>query len=271
MGIVNVTPDSFSDGGALGSMQAVVDRVGQMMAEGADVVDVGGESTRPQAEPVDAAEELDRVLPVIEKVRGAFPSLPLSIDTYKSAVARAAIRAGADLVNDIWGCAHGLAAEERSAAGLPRSEMAETVAALRCPIILMHNRPNRDYQDFWEDFLGDLRFSLSLAQRAGIPKGQIWIDPGFGFAKNPEQNLEALKRLERGVALGFPVLLGTSRKSTIGLVLGAPVNDRQDGTAATLVWGIQQGCAMVRVHDVAAARRTIRMADAIKAGLAWKP
>ena len=271
MGIVNVTPDSFSDGGKAASPQAAVDRVGQLAAEGADMIDLGGESTRPQAQPVGAAEELERVMPVVVGVRKAFPALPLSIDTYKAAVASAAINAGADVVNDIWGCLHGQTMEQRAKRAAVRSEMAETVAALRCPVILMHNRPERRYRDFWEDFLSDLRLSLAVARAAGIPVGQIWLDLGFGFAKSPEQNLEALKRLERVVALGHPVLLGTSRKSTIGLVLGAAVADRDEGTAATLGWGIQQGCAMVRVHDVASARRTVRMADAIKAGLTWKP
>jgi dihydropteroate synthase len=154
--------------------------------------------------------------------------------------------------------------------GLPRSSMAEAVAALRCPVILMHNRPDRNYVDFWSDLLLDLRLSLAVAQAAGVPSPQIWIDPGFGFAKNPAQNLEMLKHLDRVVALGHPVLLGTSRKSTIGLVLDAPASDRLEGTAATVVWGIQQGCAMVRVHDVAGMLRFVRMADAIKAGLDWK-
>jgi len=149
--------------------------------------------------------------------------------------------------------------------------MAAAVAALGCPFILMHNRPDRDYGDFWADVRADLRLSLAVARAAGVPAHQIWIDPGFGFAKNPPHNLEILKHLDRIVALGPPVLLGTSRKSTIGLVLGAPVDDRLDGTGATLVWGIQQGCRMVRVHDVAPMMRYVRMADAIRSGLAWQP
>jgi len=280
MGVLNVTPDSFSDGGQLLSTQAVVDRAGAMLAEGADVLDLGGESTRPGGAPLSAVEECDRVLPALVAVRRAFPSAPLSIDTYKAEVAAAAVQAGADIVNDIWGCLHGWTADERHAAeslqrgespaSRPPSPMAGTVAALNCPVVLMHNRPDRNYGDFWTDLMLDLRLSLAVAQTAGIPDHQIWLDPGFGFGKNPPHNLEALKHLDRIVALGHPVLLGTSRKSTIGIVLGVPVNDRLDGTGATIVWGIRQGCHMVRVHDVAAMLRFVRMTDAIRAGIAWE-
>jgi len=282
MGVLNVTPDSFSDGGRLLSPQAVVDLAGAMIAEGADVLDLGGESTRPGGAPVSAAEECERVLPALQALRRAFPGAPVSIDTYKATVAAAAVRAGADIVNDVWGCLHGWTADERryasesmqrgeSPASWRHSPMVETMAALRCPVILMHNRPDRDYGDFWTDLMLDLRLSLAVARTAGVQDNQIWLDPGFGFAKSPLHNLEVLKRLDRIVALGRPVLLGTSRKSTIGLVLGAPVDDRLDGTAATIVWGIQQGCQMVRVHDVAAMLRFVRVADAIRAGLDWEP
>jgi dihydropteroate synthase len=278
MGVLNVTPDSFSDGGQLTSVQAVVDRAGTMLTAGADVLDVGGESTRPGAAPVSAAEECDRVLPALMALRRAFPEAALSIDTYKAVVAEAAVRAGADIVNDIWGGLQGVTAAERqrliavvqAGTAVPPSPMTQAVAALRCPVILMHNRPDRDYDDFWADLLADLRLSLAVARAADVLAHQIWLDPGFGFAKNPPHNLEVLKHLDRVVALGQPVLLGTSRKSTVGLVLGAPVGERLDGTGATLVWGIQQGCQMVRVHDVAPMMRFVRMADAIKAGLAWK-
>jgi dihydropteroate synthase len=282
MGVLNVTPDSFSDGGELPSSQAAVDRAGEMLAAGADVLDLGGESTRPGAAAVSAAEECDRVLPALAAVRQAFPGAAISIDTWKTVVAGAAVGTGADIVNDIWGGLRGFAADERrrwsealqsgnSLPALPRSAMAETVATLHCPVILMHNRPDRNYGDFWAEVRSDLRLSLAVARAAGVPDHQIWLDPGFGFAKDPPHNLEVLRHLDRIVALGHPVLLGTSRKSTIGLVLGAPVNERLDGTGATLVWGIQQGCQMVRVHEVASMLRFIRMADAIKAGLAWKP
>lgn len=280
MGILNVTPDSFSDGNQLPTPQAVVDRAGQMIAEGADVLDLGGESTRPGAAVVSVAGELDRVLPALEAVRHAWPDVPVSIDTYKAEVATAAVQAGADIVNDVRGLTHGLPVSERArwlaaarangATGTPSpapTPMATAVAALCCPVIAMHNRPAHDYKDFWPDFLLDLQLSLALAAAAGIPAHQLWLDPGFGFAKDVPHNLAVVRDLARVVALGHPVLLGTSRKSTIGKVLGTEVGDRLDGTGATIVWGIQQGCAMVRVHDVAAMRRYVRLADALKQGL----
>jgi dihydropteroate synthase len=286
MGVINVTPDSFSDGGQLSSVQAVVDRAGQMLAAGADVLDLGGESTRPGAALVSAGEELARVLPAIEAVHRAHPQAPLSIDTYKADVAIAAIGAGADFINDIWGCTHGLTSAERAAwhaaargavhmggaVGPPAprvSAMAAAAARLRCPIVLMHNRPDRAYGDFWSDVLLDFRLSLALARTAGVPDAQIWLDPGFGFAKEPAHNLAVLRDLSRIVALGYPVMVGTSRKSTIGRVLGSGVDHRRDGTGATVVWAIQQGAQMIRVHDVAEMVRFARMADAINAGLAF--
>jgi len=274
MGVLNVTPDSFSDGGELPTVQSVVDRAGKMLEEGADVLDMGGESTRPEAKAVDMEIELMRVLPALEAVRKAFPSAPISIDTYKPEVAQAAVKAGADMVNDIWGCAHGMTTAERKdwkPANLRPSAMAQMVAKLKCPIILMHNRPDKNYRDFWKDIISDLSLSLMLAQWAGVAREQIWLDPGFGFAKDAAQNLEVLKNLSKIVELQFPVLLGTSRKSTIGKVLdNAPADKRLDGTAATVVWGIQQGAAMVRLHDITPMKKFIKMADAIKAGQAWK-
>ncbi len=275
MGVLNVTPDSFSDGGQLPTEQAVVDRARKLLSEGADILDLGGESTRPESAPIDAPTELARVLPALAALRKNFPDAPISIDTYKPAVAEAAVKAGADLVNDVWGFLHGFTPEERrdwKPAKFRPSNMAQTVALLNCPIVLMHNRPDRNYTNFWEDVLHDFRMSIWQATYAQISPRQIWLDPGFGFAKDPAQNLEVLKNLHKIVELGFPVLLGTSRKSTIGRVLdNAPAHDRLEGTAATLVWGIQQGCAMVRVHEVASLRRQIKMADAIRAGLAWMP
>jgi dihydropteroate synthase len=280
MGILNVTPDSFSDGNELPTTGAVITRADAMLKAGADVLDIGGESTRPGASSVSTDEELARVLPAITALRHTWPHVPLSIDTFKPAVADAAIRAGADLINDVWGLARELTAAARSRAldslragqpDLPLTTMADTAARLRCPVVLMHNRPDRNYTDFWSDLLLDLRLSLGLARRAGVPDHQIWLDPGFGFAKDVPHNLEVLKHLERIVALGQPVLVGTSRKSTLGRVLGTPVGDRLEGTAATVVWSIQQGCHMVRVHDVGPIARFARTADAIKAGLGFTP
>ena len=284
MGILNVTPDSFSDGNELSTEQAVVRRAGAMISAGADVLDLGGESTRPGALPVSADEEMDRVLPALAAIRQAWPQVPVSIDTYKAEVAAAAVRAGADMVNDVWGLTHGLSDLERTqwlaiarkpetaASNFPAlTRMAEVVAALKCPVIAMHNRTAAEYTDFWPDLLLDLRASLALAEAAGIPRRQIWLDPGFGFVKSVAQNLAVVRDLARVAALGYPVLLGTSRKSTLGRVLGADVGDRLDATGATIVWGIQQGCAMVRVHDVAEMRRFVRMADALKSGLEFSP
>ncbi len=280
MGILNVTPDSFSDGNELQTLPAVMERAGRMIAEGADVLDVGGESTRPGASPVSAREELARVLPSIKAMREAWPHMPISIDTSKAEVAEGAVHAGVDIVNDVWGLMHELTTEERSlwlsfaernAANEGRlpapTRMAATVAGLGCPIIAMHNRPTGNYREFWRDLLLDLRASLAQATAAGIAPHQVWLDPGFGFAKNVQQNLAVVRDLGRVVELGYPVLLGTSRKSTVGRVLDANLADRLDGTGATIVWGIQQGCKMVRVHDVAVMRRFVRMADALKQGL----
>jgi dihydropteroate synthase len=281
MGVLNVTPDSFSDGGQLHSAQAVVDRAGEMLAEGADVLDVGGESTRPGAVAVTKEQELARVLPALEALRREWPRVPISIDTYKAEVADAAIAGGADIINDVWGVMHGLDEAERaawrsraedSAAGalsLRPTPIAEVAARRGCPLILMHNRPDRNYGDFWADVRGDLQASAAVAQAAGVAREQIWLDPGFGFAKGPGQNLEVLRELGRIVSLGFPVMVGTSRKSTLGKVLGTTVDDRIEAGGATVVWAVQQGAAMVRVHDVREMARFARVADAIKAGLGF--
>ncbi len=281
MGILNVTPDSFSDGGELPTVSAVLDRAAHLLAAGADVLDIGGESTRPGAQPVPAAEEWSRVLPAIRALRARWPAVPLSIDTFKPEVAAAAIEAGADIINDVWGLLHAVPGEVRSrwcealaaaaSVSLPVLPMAATAAQLGCPVVLMHNRPDRNYRDFMADVVLDLRLSLALAQRAGIPAHQIWLDPGFGFAKDVAQNLEVLKHLEQIVELGHPVLVGTSRKSTLGKVLGTTVDDRLEGSAATAVWAIQKGCHMIRAHDVGPLARCARMADAIKAGLTFQP
>ncbi len=281
MGILNITPDSFSDGGVCASPVAAVERGRKLLADGADLLDIGGESTRPGADPVPAEAEAERVLPVIAALRETFPETPLSIDTHKADVADAAVAAGADLINDVWGGLHGLGPEARlawreavardaSTADLPASPMAAVAARRGCPIILMHNREERRYGDFWPDLLLDLRVCLALARAAGVPARQIWLDPGFGFGKEPRHNLEVMKELDRITSLGFPVLLGTSRKSTLGLVLDKPVDQRTAGTAATAVWGVAKGCRMIRLHEPAEARDEIRMADAIREGLRFQ-
>lgn len=262
MGILNTTPDSFSDGGAWMEVGEAVRHAHQMVAEGADLIDVGGESTRPGAAPVGVTEEIARVLPIIRRLKRELPRVPVSIDTYKAEVAAAAVDAGADMVNDVWGLKFGAEANE----GGTCSAMAAVVAEKKCPVILMHNRTHRDYADFWPELVADLQASIALARRAGVEDRQIWLDPGFGFGKEPRHNLEVLKHLERITALGFPVLLGTSRKSTLGLVLNRPVEQRLEGTAASCVWGVSRGCHMVRVHEVGAIRPFMQMADAIAAG-----
>lgn len=264
MGIMNLAPDSFSDGGQLGDETAILARAEQLLAEGADVLDLGAESTRPGATPVDAATELARLLPAVRSLRRRFPQAVLSVDTYKATVARAAIEAGADLVNDVEG--------GRFEARPDDSPMGSACARLRCPLILMHRRAEARYGDFWTEVLDDLRTSLRLAQAAGMPAEQLWTDPGFGFGKTPAQNLLLVRDLAQVAALGFPVLLGTSRKSTLGLVLGEtdPLR-RGPGNEVTAAWGIAQGAAMIRVHDVAALRPVVRMADALRHAPHWTP
>ncbi len=259
MGVLNVTPDSFSDGGLAATPEAAAERAEALAAEGADVIDLGGESTRPGAPPVDAATELGRLLPALRAVRKRLPKVALSVDTYRPETARICVEAGADIVNDVEG--GGFGAE---AGGSP---MGRVCAALRCPLILMHRRKEPDYSDFWPDLLGDLRDSVRRAIAEGVRPEQIWTDPGFGFGKTPDQNLRLVRELCKVAALGHPVLLGTSRKSTLGLVLGrgSPL-DRHEANAASAVWGVAQGCSMVRVHDVARIRPYVRTADALRSG-----
>lgn len=283
MGVLNATPDSFSDGGQLSTIDLALARAREMIAAGADVLDLGGESTRPGAKTVSVDEELSRILPLLSALRSAWPDVAISIDTYKATVAEEAISAGADIVNDVWGLMHGLTDQQRSEyrektacddhldQQPSTTPMAALIARLRCPVILMHNRPRRDYQDFWADVLLDLKTSVRLALAAGVERHQLWLDPGFGFAKDVAQNLEILRDLNRICSLGYPVLVGTSRKSTLGAVLEANVDDRLEGTGATVVWAIQQGARMIRVHDVREMARFARMADAIKLGLGYPP
>lgn len=249
MGILNVTPDSFSDGGRYDSLDAALFHAQQMADEGADIIDVGGESTRPGHTQISDEEEISRVVPVIEKLKQEF-DIPLSVDTYKSAVAEAAVRAGADLVNDIWGLKY----DEKIA-----SVIAESGAAC----CLMHNREQAEYNDFTADFMDDMRECVRLADKAGIPRDKIILDPGVGFGKTYEMNLTIINRLEILHGLGLPILLGTSRKSVIGLTLDLPADQREEGTLVTTVYAVQKGCAFVRVHDVEKNRRAIRMTQAL--------
>lgn len=249
MGILNVTPDSFSDGGKYNQLDAALKHAEEMAADGADILDVGGESTRPGHEQISVQEEIERVVPVIEKLSARF-DIPVSIDTYKSQVASAALEAGAVLVNDIWGLKY----DER---------MADVIAKSGAACCLMHNREKPEYVDFLPDVLMDLQKSINIAEKAGIAKEKIILDPGVGFGKTYEMNLEIIKQLNRLKFLEYPILLGTSRKSVIGLTLGLGEDEREEGTLVTTVMGILSGCAFVRVHDVKANKRAIQMAEAI--------
>lgn len=250
MGILNVTPDSFSDGGSYTDVGRALEHAHRMVAEGADILDVGGESTRPGSAPVGLEEELRRVIPVIEALRRELPHIAISVDTYKAEVALQALEAGAHIMNDIWG-------------GKLDPDMVRVAAAYQCPIILMHNRSERNYENYIEDVLQDLRESAALAMEAGVKRENIWLDPGMGFAKTGEDNLQLMHHLDEMVALGYPVLLATSRKRFIQNILESPANDVIEGTAATVALGIAQGCQMVRVHDVKQIVRTARMCDAM--------
>ena len=255
MGIINVTPDSFSGDGLGTDIPAIVDQALRFQEEGADFLDVGAESTRPGHQPVDADEELRRLIPALEAIASQV-TLPISVDTYKSPVASRALDAGASIINDIWG----LKADP---------ELAALAAEAGAGIILMHNQDNREYRNVLEDIAARLASSAAAAQAAGVPAANIILDPGIGFGKTPDHNLEVLRGLAGIRALGFPVLVGTSRKSTIGLVLDLPVEDRLEGTAATVALSIAGGADIVRVHDVREMARVCRMTDAIVRG--WRP
>lgn len=249
MGILNVTPDSFSDGGKFNQIDAALKHAEEMIGDGADVIDIGGESTRPGYTKISDEEEIDRVVPVIEAVKKEF-EIPISVDTYKSGVAEAAAEAGADLINDIWGLKYD-------------ARMAEVIAKSGLACCLMHNRDNAEYQNFMEEMKQDLRETIALAKAAGIADDKIILDPGVGFAKSYENNLEAIRSLEELKELKYPVLLGTSRKSVIGLTLDLPATERVEGTVVTTVMAVEAGCMFVRVHDVKENHRAIQMAEAI--------
>lgn len=250
MGILNVTPDSFSDGGRWNHMDDALFHAQRMIEEGADILDIGGESTRPGGYTrISDEEEISRVAPVIEALKKRF-DIPLSVDTYKSGVASAAIAAGADLINDIWGLKWD-------------GTMAEVLAETGIASCLMHNRKDTDYKDYLNDVIADLNETMEMAEKAGIKKDTIMLDPGIGFAKDLDQNLELMNHLELLNQWDVPVLLGTSRKSMIGLILDLPSDQRVEGTVATTVSGYMKGCRFFRVHDVKENMRAMKMIEAI--------
>ena len=253
MGIVNVTPDSFSgDGLALDAVAAVRQAL-QMREDGADIIDVGGESTRPGAEELPAQEEMRRILPVVERLAKEL-DIPISVDTYKAEVARAALDAGAHMINDIHGFRR-------------QPEIARVASEAGVPAVAMHNQRGRDFHDTIGDIAAGLLESLRIAREAGLPEERVIVDPGFGFGWTVEQNLEMLRRLSELRILGRPILAGTSRKSTIGAVLGdLPVEQRIEGTAASVAIAIARGADIVRVHDVREMARVVRVADAVIRG-----
>ncbi len=250
MGILNVTPDSFSDGGRYTAVYPALKRVEKMIEEGADVIDVGGESTRPGYQKISDEEEISRTAGIIAEIKKNF-DIPVSIDTYKSKVALAALQAGADLVNDIWGLKYD-------------SKLAGVITEFGAACCLMHNRNHTEYEDFMGEMKADLKESLEIAHKAGIADEKIILDPGIGFGKTYEQNLQAICKLGELRELGYPILLGASRKSVIGLTLNLPVEERLEGTLATTVLGVSAGCSFVRVHDVLENKRVIQMAEAVQ-------
>lgn len=249
MGIVNITPDSFSDGGRYIDPGYAEEHALRLVAEGADIIDLGAESTRPGFTQVDAREEWQRLQPVLERLAGKLP-VPISVDTYKAETARKALDNGAEMINDIWG----LKADP---------ELAKVAAAFRVPLVVMHNQEGTEYRDLLGDIIRSLRESVALAEQAGVPGDQVIIDPGIGFGKTTAQNLEVMRRLREFASLGKPILLGTSRKSMIGNTLGLPVDQRLEGTAATVALGIAGGVDIARVHDVKEMVRVVKMTDAI--------
>lgn len=250
MGILNVTPDSFSDGGKYQRLDQALYHVEEMVQEGMDIVDIGGESTRPGYTAVSEEEEIERVAPVIEGVKSRF-NIPISLDTYKSAVAKEGIAAGADLINDIWGLKYD-------------PMMAEVIAKTNSVCCLMHNREKAVYENYMEEVLLDLEETLAIAHKAQIADEKIILDPGVGFGKTYENNLEIIDRLEMLHSLGYPILLGASRKSVIGNTLNLPKEKRVEGTIVTSVYAVLKGAMFVRVHDVKENARAVKMAEAIR-------
>ena len=255
MGIINLTPDSFSGDGLGGDVASAVEQALRFQEDGADILDIGAESTRPGFERVSVEEELKRLIPALEAIAGKV-NLPVSVDTYKAAVARRAVDAGAIIINNIWG----LKAEP---------DLARVAADTGVGLILMHNQKGTEYANLIPDLISSLKISVEIALQAGVPQENIIVDPGFGFGKNPDQNLEILNQLKFLQEIGYPVLTGTSRKSTLGLLLDLPTDQRVEGTAATVALSIIGGADMVRVHDVKEMVRVCRVTDAVVRG--WRP
>ena len=249
MGILNVTPDSFSDGGKFNNISSALFHVEEMIKDGASVIDIGGESTRPGYTQISSEEEIERVVPYIEAVKANFDTI-ISIDTYKSDVAKESALAGADLINDIWGLKYD-------------TKMAEVVKKYDKSVCIMHNRAEAKYNSFLDDVVSDLTESIEIAKNADIENDKIIIDPGIGFAKSLDENLMIMKNIEIFHSLGFPVLIGASRKSMIGLTLNLPSDKRLEGTIATSVIACMKGAAFVRVHDVKENKRAIDMTEAM--------
>lgn len=253
MGILNVTPDSFSDGGQFNSVDNALKQVEVMIREGADIIDVGGESTRPGSSEVALVEELDRVLPIIKAIRESYDVL-ISIDTYKAKVAEAALEAGADIINDVWGMQR-------------EPEIAKVAAKYKVPVIAMHNQNGTDYdRDIIDAMKAFFEKTYEIAREYELEKSQLILDPGIGFGKTPEQNVVVMKRLKEVMDWGMPVLLGTSRKSMIGKILDLPSSERLEGTLATNCYGISLGIDIIRIHDVEAHVRASKVMDAIMRG-----
>ncbi len=250
MGILNVTPDSFSDGGNFNSVSHALNHAIAMVKEGADIIDVGGESTRPGSDDVDAKEEMKRVVPVIQELK-RFINKPISIDTYKASVAEAALEAGANIINDVWGF-------QRD------PEIAAVAAKYNVPVVLMHNQEGTEYdKDIIESIVDFFNVSINIALEAGVKKTNIILDPGIGFGKNTSQNLEVMRRLDELQQIGYPILLGISRKSVIGKTLDLPTHDRLEGTIALNAIGIQMGAEIIRVHDIKENMKAAKMIDAV--------
>ena len=249
MGILNVTPDSFSDGGKFNSVDRALKHTAEMIRDGAKIIDVGGESTRPGYTKISDEEEIERTIPIIEAIKNNF-DVAVSLDTYKGNVAKAGVKAGIDMINDIWGFKYD-------------EEVAKSIAGTDVAACVMHNRPKAEYDSYVEDLLNDLRESIEIGRRNGVKDSQIVLDPGVGFGKTYEHNLQIINECDKIVNLGFPVLLGTSRKSMIGLILDLPSDQRVEGTVATTVSGYMKGCRFFRVHDVKENMRAMKMIEAI--------